>query len=159
MEKIDAFARASRALGVSAVFLRIAFSDDDTELQINMPLLQMVADMGALRDGSPAADIMPEIVLEADDVVFKHTRPGPFTSSGLHELLRDRGVTNIAIAGVATNASVEAAVRQAADLGYQTAVLSDLCSASDEASHRASLSSMAQFARVTESSDFLASLA
>lgn len=48
----------------------------------------------------------------------------------------------------ATNASVEGAVRQAADLGYETYVLSDAASAAHETAHQASGSSLTMFARI-----------
>ncbi len=56
--------------------------------------------------------------------------------------------------GVATNASVEAAVRQASDLGYRTVVLSDATSAGDTAAHEASLASQGLFARVITVAEF-----
>ncbi|KXF55851.1 hypothetical protein AXA44_36445 [Rhodococcus sp. SC4] len=159
IESTNDFARAARAVGVTVVFLRIAFAEDSSDLDANMPLLQMVTDMGALKDGTAAADIVSAITIDESDIILTHVRPGPFTGSALHEELTQRGITSVAVAGVATNASVEATVRQAADLGYHCTVLGDLCSAADPAAHEASLASMALFATVSESSRFLEALA
>ena len=81
-------------------------------------------------------------------MVVTHQMPGPFTGSGLNEILSTHGIENVVVCGVVTNASVESAVRQASDLGYTTFVLSDATSAADGPSHEASLASMGLFARV-----------
>lgn len=86
---------------------------------------------------------------DQEDFILTHQRPGPFTDSDLHEVLQARGIQNVIVCGVATNASVEAAVRQTADLGYHTVVLTDACSAADEAAHEASLASLSLFAQHT----------
>lgn len=151
-------AAKARAAGALVVFARIAFAPDYADLNPNLPLLQMAAGAGALKDGTPAADISPAITVTGDDVVLTHRRPGPFTDSGLEDLLRDRGITDVAVAGVATNASVEAAVRQAADLGFTVSLIADACSAADEAAHDASVASQGLFATVTDAATFLAAL-
>lgn len=133
--------------------LRIAFRDDYSDLNRSIPLLAMAADAGALKDGSEGAALVPDISVTENDHVLTHTHPGPFTDSDLDELLRDRGINTVIVCGVATNASVEGAVRQAADLGYRTYVLTDACSAADPESHQASLNSLELFAQQIHVSD------
>ncbi|MET0715361.1 MAG: isochorismatase family cysteine hydrolase [Mycetocola sp.] len=145
---------AVRAAGGLVVPLRIAYAPDFSDLEPTLPLLQMVASAGCLKEGTEGAAIVGAIDLAEDDVVVTHKRPGPFTDSELEELLRSRGIENVVVCGVATNASVEAAVRQASDLGFATSVLSDASSAADSASHEASLRSMGLFATVLSVADF-----
>lgn len=139
-------ADALRASGGTVVAARIAFAADGRDLHVTMPLLAMAADAGALIDSTPGADVVPELALEAEDLTLTHHRPGPFTGTALDGWLRARGITDVVVCGTATNASVEATVRQAADLGYRTHVLADACSAADRAAHEASLASMDLFA-------------
>lgn len=101
-----------------------------------------------IRDPAKVID-MATLNSDQEDFILTHQRPGPFTDSDLHEVLQARGIQNVIVCGVATNASVEAAVRQTADLGYHTVVLTDACSAADEAAHEASLASLSLFAQHT----------
>ena len=84
---------------------------------------------------------------QPEDITLTHQRPGPFTGSDLDKVLSEKGIQNVVVCGVATNASVESVVRQASDLGYNTSVLTDASSAADEAAHQASLGSLSLFAR------------
>lgn len=138
-----------RDAGGLVVPLRIAFAGDYSNLNPTVPLLQMVAQAGCLKDGSEGAALVPGVNIMEKDIVLTHQMPGPFSGSALHEILSSRGIENVVVCGVATNASVESAVRQASDLGYTTFVLSDAASAADGPSHEASLGSMGLFARVT----------
>ena len=85
-------------------------------------------------------------------------RFGGFTNSGLAELLASRGIDTVVLTGVATNLSVEGTARQASDLGYRTVVVSDACSAADEATHAASLATMGLLGEIVTSADFAAAL-
>lgn len=134
-----------RTSGGLVVPLRIAFNPDFSDLSPNVPLLQIVAGAGCLKEGTPGAEIVGALDVTPAELVVTHTRPGPFTGSVLQELLDQRGIVNVVVCGVATNASVEGAVRQSADLGYSTFFLTDACSAADAAAHEASLASMGLF--------------
>lgn len=140
--------KAVRAAGGVVVPLRIAFANDYSNLDPSIPLLQLAKEAGCLKEGSEGSDIVPEITVVDQDIVVTHQLPGPFSQSILNEVLKSRGIKNVVVCGVATNASVESAVRQAADLGYRTYVLSDCASTSDDSAHQASVTSMALFARV-----------
>jgi len=60
---------------------------------------------------------VPEVEKAADLVVVKHT-VGGFQDTELDARLRERGVTTLVLAGIATNMGVESTARAAADLGY-----------------------------------------
>ncbi|MDO5700557.1 MAG: isochorismatase family cysteine hydrolase [Bowdeniella nasicola] len=156
---VERLAAGVRENGGTVVFARIAFAPDGSDLDANLPLLQMARDADALREGSPGAQLVAGLTVADDDVVLTHTRPGPFTGTDLAELLRARAIRDVAVCGVATNASVEGAIRQAADLGFHAIVVDDACSAADEASHEASIATMGGlFARVIPVDELLAAL-
>lgn len=139
--------QAVREAGGLVVLLRIAFQDDYSDLADSIPLLQMVVQAECLKEGSQGAALVSDITVEPEDVILTHQRPGPFTGSDLDKVLSEKGIQNVVVCGVATNASVETTVRQASDLGYNTSVLTDACSAADEAAHQASLGSLSLFAQ------------
>jgi nicotinamidase-related amidase len=62
--------------------------------------------------------------LPGEHVVDKNV-PDAFIHSGLERWLRVRGITRLLVAGVSTNNSVEASVRSAGNLGFDTQVLAD----------------------------------
>lgn len=62
--------------------------------------------------------------LPGEHVVEKNV-PDGFVNSGLERWLRVRGITRLLVAGVSTNNSVEASVRSAGNLGFDTEVLAD----------------------------------
>ncbi|OKL54036.1 hypothetical protein BSZ39_06140 [Bowdeniella nasicola] len=130
---------AVRENGGLVVFARIAFKDDGSDLNANIPLLAMARDANCLIDGTRGTEIIEELPVGADDVILTHTRPGPFTGTELEKILHDNAIRDVAVAGVATNASVEATIRQAADLGFSPFLLEDACSAADAAQHDASV--------------------
>jgi nicotinamidase-related amidase len=77
------------------------------------------------RPGQPGVEFKPEAAPRAgEDVVTKH-RPGAFAGTDLESMLHRRGITEVVIAGVITNNSVEATARAAGDLGFRTVVVAD----------------------------------
>ena len=135
----------TRAAGGTVVPLKIDFDDDYADAAETIPLLAMAKQAGALKRSQPGAQIVDEVRVQDTDLVLGHQRPGPFTGTDLHAQLQARGIKHVVVCGVATNASVEGAVRQASDLGYDTYVLADACSAADLAAHEAALGSMSLF--------------
>lgn len=81
-----------------------------------------------LRD-SPAFAIVPELAPRADEVVFDKLAMSAFEGTPLATALRDRGVTAVAVAGVATEIGIEPTVRHAADLGFIPVIVEDACAA------------------------------
>lgn len=70
-------------------------------------------------------DLIPELNRQPHDhLVTKHT-PGAFTSTGLEAYLRNSGVTQVVIAGVATSNGVEVTARQAYELGFNVTLATD----------------------------------
>lgn len=70
-------------------------------------------------------DLIPELAGHPEDHrVTKHT-PGAFTGTGLETWLRQAGVTQIVLAGIATSNGVEVTGRQAYELGFNVAFAID----------------------------------
>ena len=69
------------------------------------------------------AEAMP---LPGETVIGKRTNSA-FIGTGLEATLRAAGVETLIVAGVITNNSVEATVRMAGNLGFETFVVEDAC--------------------------------
>ena len=63
-------------------------------------------------------DIVPELGHQAGDLVITKHSPGAFGDTPLAAQLRERGVTQVVVVGVATSNGVEATARAAFDLGF-----------------------------------------
>ena len=144
---------AARRSGAAVVYTRVAWQPGYPDLVVNSPLLGMVAQFGALVEGSAKAEIVPQLTPKDGDVVLTHQRVGGFSASQLDVILRSRGVDTLLFAGVATNASVESTARQASDLGYRTIIVADACSAADPGAHDAAIASLGLLGEITTTAD------
>lgn len=77
------------------------------------------------RPGQPGCDFKDEVAPQAGEIVVQKQTNNAFIETGLHALLRDRGITALVVGGVITNNSVEATVRMAGNLGYATHLVAD----------------------------------
>ena len=150
--------QAARRSGATVVYTRVAWQPGYPDLVANSPLLGMVAQFGALVEGSGKAEIVPQLTPADGDVVLTHQRVGGFAASQLDVILRSRGIDTVLFAGVATNASVESTARQASDLGYRTIIVADACSAADPGSHDAAVASLGLLAEITTTAEAVQAL-
>ncbi|MBY6681507.1 cysteine hydrolase [Rhodococcus sp. BP-316] len=156
--KIAALADTVRGAGGTVIFTRVAWKPDLSDLTVNSPILGIVQQSGCLQDGSPLADIVPELTPHDGDTVVTHQRVGGFQDSALASVLDAANATTVAFAGVATNFSVEGTARTASDLGYRTVVVEDACSAASQEAHAASIDSLGLLAEITTIDEFAAAL-
>lgn len=149
---------AARRSGATAVYTRVAWQPGYPDLLANSPLLGMVAQFGALVEGSAKAEIVPQLTPQDGDIVLTHQRVGGFSASQLDVVLRSRGIDTILFAGIATNASVESTARQASDLGYRTIIVADACSTADQAAHDAAIASLGLLGEITTTAEAVGAL-
>jgi nicotinamidase-related amidase len=83
------------------------------------------------------------------DHLITKQRWGAFLGTSLDDCLRQRGVTQILLAGVATSIGVESTARSAYDLGYHVALVIDAMTDRDADAHRYSVEKI--FPRLGES--------
>ncbi|WP_407168156.1 isochorismatase family protein [Bradyrhizobium sp. ORS 111] len=78
---------------------------------------------GPLPDGW--TDLLPELDRQASDIVVTKRTWGAFASTDLERRLKERGVTQVVITGVATGTGVEATARQAYEAGFNVTLAAD----------------------------------
>lgn len=91
--------------------------------------------------GMPAdwTDFIPELNRQPGDHVVTKRSWGAFTNTDLAQHLRERGVSQVVVTGVATSAGVESTARQAHDLGFNVALAVDAMTDLDPAAHENSI--------------------
>lgn len=99
-------------------------------------------DAGPLNPASLPADwseLVPELHRQPSDLTISKQRWGAFIGTSLHDSLRQRGVTQIFLAGVATSVGVESTARSAHDHGYNVVLVVDAMTDRDADAHRNSV--------------------
>ncbi|MFZ3329076.1 MAG: isochorismatase family cysteine hydrolase [Candidatus Acidiferrales bacterium] len=81
-------------------------------------------------------EIVPELQQQPGDHVVSKRRVGAFIGTGLDNYLRERGVTQIFLTGVATSAGVESTARSAYDHGYNVVLVTDAMTDRNTEAHR-----------------------
>ncbi|MFT4262594.1 MAG: isochorismatase family cysteine hydrolase [Nocardioides sp.] len=69
--------------------------------------------------------IVPDLAPEPGDIVIEKRGWGGFVGTGLDARLRERGIGQVVLAGVATGFGIESTARQAYDAGYHVVVALD----------------------------------
>ncbi len=71
------------------------------------------------------SELLPEVGPRPGDLAVTKRTWGAFTGTGLEARLRERGVTQVVVVGVATSAGVESTARQAHELGFNVTLAVD----------------------------------
>ncbi|MGQ7932482.1 cysteine hydrolase family protein [Paraburkholderia sp. D1E] len=79
------------------------------------------------RSGQPGNEFKPEVAPVADELVIAKQTNNAFIGTDLEDRLRTGRHDTLVVAGVITNNSVEATVRMAGNLGFQTYLVADGC--------------------------------
>ncbi|HKM46700.1 MAG TPA: isochorismatase family protein [Terriglobales bacterium] len=127
--RVAQLARAFRERGLPVVLVNVA-GRAPGRTDAGMPKLSLPTDW---------AELVPELEQHpGDHLVTKH-RWGAFLGTTLDAYLRQRGVTQIVLTGIATSIGVESTARSAYDLGYNLALVVDAMTDRDADAHRHSV--------------------
>lgn len=77
--------------------------------------------------GSEASEIVPELAPLDEDLVVEKFAMSALVGTSLEFALRDCGIVNLVIIGIALEIGIEPTVRSATDLGLVPVVLTDAC--------------------------------
>ncbi|WP_413795478.1 MULTISPECIES: cysteine hydrolase family protein [unclassified Pseudomonas] len=78
-----------------------------------------------IEPGSPLTQLLPELRLAGNEVIFEKSRPNAFAMTGLVEQLRACGAEGVVIAGMKTQYCVDSTCRAARDLGFDAVLIAD----------------------------------
>jgi nicotinamidase-related amidase len=81
----------------------------------------------AYRPGQEGNDFKIEVAPAHGETVIPKRTNSAFIGTELESLLRGSGIDVLVVSGVSTNNSVEATVRMAGNLGFQTYLVADAC--------------------------------
>ncbi len=81
-------------------------------------------------------ELVPELQPQADDHLVTKQRWGAFIGTPIDNYLRQRGVTQVVLTGIATSIGVESTARSAYDLEYNVVLVTDAMTDRDADTHR-----------------------
>jgi nicotinamidase-related amidase len=96
-------------------------------------------------------DLAPELEQHPSDHVVTKLRWGAFHETGLDQHLKDLGVTQVVLCGIATSIGVESTARYASEHGYHVVLVEDAMTDLDHDAHVHSLTKI--FPRLGEVTD------
>jgi len=84
-----------------------------------------------MRPETEGVEIHPEVAPADDELVITKEHANAFRETALEEELRARDVDSLVVCGMMTSMCVDATVRAAVDLGFETTVVHDACATCD----------------------------
>jgi nicotinamidase-related amidase len=168
MDKTDMLANtkrvvdAARAAGVTVMHAPITFAKGYGELSAHpYGILKGVVDGQCFVKDSWGAAIVDELSPQEGDIVIEGKRGlDTFASTNLDFILRNKGITTIALGGFLTNCCVESTMRTGYEHGYQVVTLTDCMAATSPEEHDNAITyDFPMFSKPTTSQDFIGELA
>jgi nicotinamidase-related amidase len=152
-ERLNTAINTFRQTETPIIFVRLAFKPSYNNQPKASPVFGKAHEFGILADGTWSTEINDAVdYREGDEIVVK-TRVSAFHETGLTELLRNKGVTEVYITGVATDLAVEAAARSAHDNDFTVKVITDACAAANQNDHDKSLQVLPKFSQLVTIAD------
>ncbi len=112
---------------VVLVMTPIVFTHDYSELVEPAGILKAVKEAGAFKRGTKGSETIKELIAYGDRIIEVPGKRGlnAFSNTNLHEVLQEKGVTDICLAGTVTSVCIDSTGRSASEKGYRVHVLRD----------------------------------
>ena len=126
LARVEQVIATARARGAHVGYVRVAFTDDEVAQIPDRSAMKGATAAGrALHADAPETQVHERLAPQSGDIVVRKTRVGAFSTTDLHDQLRERGVDTLVLAGLSTSGVVLSTVRDGADRDYRVLVLSD----------------------------------
>ncbi len=153
---------AARAAGVTVMHAPITFAPGYGELSDHpYGILKGVVDGNCFEKDSWGAAIVDDLAPQEGDIVVEGKRGlDTFASTNLDFILRNKGITTIALGGFLTNCCVESTMRTGYENGYKVITLADCVAGTSIEGHDNAIAyDYPMFSEPTTSAEFIAELA
>jgi len=142
-----------RAAGLPVVHVRVGFSPSYAEQPKGSPLMGKAHDFGAFDLSGWGTDFLEEVAPQDEELIITKHRVGSFFGTPLDLTLKTMGVTDLYLAGVATDMVVESTAREAHDHDFKVNVIADCCIAASDEDQERSLTNMKKLGSILVTSE------
>ena len=143
-----------RGKGAHVVYAGLGYREDYLDVMSVAPRIAKARENKVAVLGTWGSEFHPDVAPQAGDMVFRKQCVNPFFGTALLEWLRRQGVTNLVLAGTATNLVVESAARYADDAGFAVTVVEDCCASPNPQWHEFAITQILPvFGRIASSKD------
>lgn len=112
-------------------------------------------DPNVLRPGAWGYSLDERVAPKKGEPVIPKGHVSAFAGSRLDSILREKGIKDLALLGVATTFVVTGTVWSAITLGYSCLVIEDCCAAGSQEAHRAALAAFAPVVDLCSADEFI----
>ena len=143
VEHTQAVLEASREKDIFIVYVNAGHRPGYPEIpRSKAPLFRNVVKSGAHIRGGKGNDVIDQLKPRDGEIIIHNYSPDSFCYTDLDLILRNKGITDLVLSGVATNWAVETTAREGACLGYFVYTLEDCCNSLTDEMHNWSMSNI-----------------
>jgi nicotinamidase-related amidase len=127
LSKTIALIDAVKNSEITLVTTPIMFTEDYSELVEPAGILKAIKEAGAFKRDTKGSETIPEFIAYGERITEVPGKRGlnAFSNTNLHEILQEKGVTDICLAGAVTSVCIESTGRSAFEKGYRVHILKD----------------------------------
>ncbi|OYW77348.1 MAG: isochorismatase [Verrucomicrobia bacterium 12-59-8] len=127
MELVTHFAPSDLTIISTPIILK----PDYRALANSVGILDTIKQVGAFKEGTFGAETIPELLAFADRITYVSGKVGfnAFALTNLEEVLKERKIKNLLVAGMVTSLCIDSTGRAGYERGYKVTILSDCTSA------------------------------
>ena len=139
LKRTTALLAAARRAGIPVIYTKFELAADGSDAGVYRRKRTILPIYGWCLEGTPGADIADEIAPAAGEFVLVKKKPSAFVGTPLLQLLIDRGVDTVIVAGGSTSNCVRATVVDAVSLNFRALIPADCVFDRFAVSHAVSL--------------------
>jgi nicotinamidase-related amidase len=142
-----------REAGLPVLHVRVGFWPGYAEQPKGSPLMGQAHKFGAFDLSGWGGEFIDGVEPQGEELVITKHRVGSFYGTPLGLTLRTMGVTDLYLAGVATDMVVESTAREAHDHDFAVTVIADCCIAASDEDQERTLTNMKKLATIMDCND------
>ena len=160
LERAQAVLDATRERGMLVAYINGVHAPGYPELGARtVPLAAMLIARGSMQKGTWGVEVIDELKPIDGDIVVDNYSSSGFCGTPLDLMLRNHGITNLVISGIATHVAVESTTRDAFNMGYTVYTLEDCCTSTTQEIHKWSIEhTLSFFGFVIDAASYMAAI-
>jgi len=126
-----ALIRALAPTPLTIIATPIVLEPEYRALANSVGILDKIKASGAFKANTTGAEDIPELAAFGDRIIYVKGKVGfnAFSDTSLDRVLKERGITDVLVAGMVTSLCIDSTGRAAYERGYSVRILSDCTSA------------------------------